>query len=196
MTAQVALTRVGTHVRGFCSYATFVGQHVPRLDPGQQRRDVRSGRGGRRVERVTGASPTVAGAQSDALFREVLQVAPVATAVLDRAGLVMACNRAFVDLVQVPARKAVGEPFLGWLARSSEREGFGRAFMGLRDKEAGRGFQLDVALVPQLGPRVECTVRGGGKGWGRPVSPMGTSRSPAIPRWARRSRPRPSSASR
>lgn len=111
------------------------------------------------MERVTSSSPTVSGAQSDALFREVLQVAPVATAVLDRAGLVVACNRAFVDLVQVPARKAVGEPFLGWLARSSEREGFGRAFMGLREKEVGRGFQLDVALVPELGPRVECTVR-------------------------------------
>jgi PAS domain S-box-containing protein len=64
-----------------------------------------------------------------------------------------------VELVQVPARKAMGEPFLGWLARAGEREGFGRAFMGLRDKEAGRGFQLDVALVPELGPRVECTVR-------------------------------------
>lgn len=111
------------------------------------------------MERVTSSSPTLAAAQADALFREVLHVAPVATAVLDRAGLVVACNQAFVDLVQVPARKAVGEPFLGWLARSSEREGFGRAFMGLREKDAGRGFQLDVALVPELGPRVECTVR-------------------------------------
>jgi len=153
----VAFVRIP--VRGFCSYATFVGQHGPRLDPGEGRRNGRWGQGGPRVERVTASSPTVSGSQSDALFREVLQVAPVATAVLDRAGLVVACNRAFVELVQVPARKAVGEPFLGWLARSSEREGFGRAFMGLREKEVGRGFQLDVALVPELGPRVECLVR-------------------------------------
>lgn len=110
------------------------------------------------MENVTAASPTVSGS-NDQLFREVLQVAPIATAVLDRAGLVVACNRAFVELVQVPARKAVGEPFLGWLARSSEREAFGRAFMGLRDKEPGHAFVLDVGLVPMLGPRVDCVVR-------------------------------------
>ncbi|MCA9705260.1 MAG: PAS domain-containing protein [Myxococcales bacterium] len=95
----------------------------------------------------------------DALFREVLQVAPVATAVLDRAGLVVACNRAFSELVQVPVGSVEGEPFLGWLARANEREGFGRAFMGLRNKEAGRAFALDVGLVPKLGPRVDCSVR-------------------------------------
>ncbi|MEX1364860.1 MAG: ATP-binding protein [Nannocystaceae bacterium] len=110
------------------------------------------------MERVTEAHPT-ASLGDDALFREVLQVAPVATVVLDRAGLVVACNRAFVDLVQVPAPQAVGEPFLGWLARSNEREGFGRSFMGLRDKDAGRGFSLEVGMVPKLGPRVECTVQ-------------------------------------
>ncbi|MEM9458273.1 MAG: ATP-binding protein [Myxococcota bacterium] len=106
--------------------------------------------------------PTAAVATSradDALFREVLQVAPVPTAVLDRAGLVVACSRAFVDLVQVPVGSVEGEPFLGWLARANEREGFGRAFMGLRNKEAGRGFVLEVGLVPKLGPRVECVVR-------------------------------------
>ncbi|MCX4239933.1 ATP-binding protein [Paraliomyxa miuraensis] len=107
---------------------------------------------------MTASSPTVASSTDD-LYREVLQVAPIATAVLDRAGLVVACNRVFVELVQVPARKAVGEPFLGWLARSSEREAFGRAFMGLRDKEPGHGFVLDVGLVPMLGPRVDCVVR-------------------------------------
>src|SRR5690606_29087684 len=99
------------------------------------------------MARVTGPAPTLSGSRDD-LFREVLQMAPLATAVLDRAGLLVACNRAFVELVQVPARAAVGEPFLGWLARSSEREGFGRAFMGLRDKEPGRGFVLDAGLVP------------------------------------------------
>ncbi|MCB9716081.1 MAG: PAS domain-containing protein, partial [Myxococcales bacterium] len=110
------------------------------------------------MERVTEAH-AVATTAGDALFREALQVAPVATVVLDRAGLVVACNRAFVDLVQVPAAKVVGEPFLGWLARATEREGFGRSFMGLRDKDAGRGFSLEVGLVPKLGPRVECTVQ-------------------------------------
>ena len=115
-----------------------------------------TGAGG--VNRVTTSQPVVS-RPSDALFREVLQMAPVATAVLDRAGLVVACNRAFVELVQVPAGSVEGEPFLGWLARSAEREGFGRSFMGLREKEAGRGFVLEVGLVPQLGPRVNCVVR-------------------------------------
>ncbi|MEM7156405.1 MAG: ATP-binding protein [Myxococcota bacterium] len=110
------------------------------------------------MDRVTEAHTAVPG-RHDALFREVVQLAPVATAVLDRSGLVVVCNRAFVELVQVPARKAVGEPFLGWLARANEREGFGRAFMGLRDKDTGRGFALDVGLVPKLGPRIDCNVR-------------------------------------
>ncbi len=110
------------------------------------------------MERVTHAQPTVDPA-TEGLFREALQVAPTATALLDRSGLVAACNRAFVELVQVPAREVVGEPFLGWLARANQREGFGRAFMGLRDKDPGRGFVLDVGLVPRLGPRVDCVVR-------------------------------------
>ncbi len=110
------------------------------------------------MERVTHSRPSARPAD-DSLFREALQVTPVATALLDRSGLVAECNRAFVELIQVPAREAVGEPFLGWLARSNEREGFGRAFMGLRDKDAGRGFVLDLGLVPRLGPRVDCVVR-------------------------------------
>lgn len=110
------------------------------------------------MDRVTRARPSVSGT-NDALFREALQVAPVATAVLDKAGLVIECNRAYVDLVQLPPRQVVGEPFLGWIGRANQREGFGRAFMGLRDKEPGLGFALDVELVPKLGPRVTCAVR-------------------------------------
>jgi PAS domain S-box-containing protein len=108
---------------------------------------------------VTEAVPVVNATGEAALLREVVEVVPVATAVLDRAGIVTVANRAFADLLQVRATQLVGEPFLGWLARASEREGFGRAFIGLRAKEVGHGFVLDAGLLARLGPRVDCVIR-------------------------------------
>lgn len=107
------------------------------------------------VTEATAAPPS----REATLLREVVEVVPVATAVLDRAGIVVVANRAFADLLQVRPAQLVGEPFLGWLARASEREGFGRAFIGLRDKDAGQGFVLDAGLLARLGPRVDCVVR-------------------------------------
>jgi PAS domain S-box-containing protein len=112
------------------------------------------------VPQPTHAYPPVPLASAkDGLFREVVDALPMATAVLDRSGLVVAANRAFADLLQATARELEGEPLLLWLARASERESFGRAFMGLRDKEPGAGFVLEVGLVPKLGPRVDCVIR-------------------------------------
>lgn len=93
------------------------------------------------------------------LFRDVVDALPVATVVLDRAGLVVAANKAFGELLQVRVVHINGEPFLTWLSRASEREGFGRAFVGLRDREPGSGFVLDLGFLPKLGPRVDCVVR-------------------------------------
>lgn len=93
------------------------------------------------------------------LFRDVVDALPVATVVLDRAGIVTAANKAFGELLQVPIAQITGEPFLTWLSRASEREGFGRAFVGLRDREPGSGFVLDLGFLPKLGPRVDCVVR-------------------------------------
>jgi PAS domain S-box-containing protein len=108
----------------------------------------------------TAAQPTTQAAErASNLFRDVVDVLPVATVVLDGAGLVVAANRAFTDLLQLRSGDANGEPFLMWLARASEREGFGRAFRSLRDREAGSGFVLDLDLRPRLGPRVSCVVR-------------------------------------
>ncbi|MEM6994922.1 MAG: ATP-binding protein [Myxococcota bacterium] len=101
-----------------------------------------------------------AGFDGEDLFRDVVEAVPIATLVLDRAGLVTAANRAFTELVQVPAAQSLGEPFLGWLSRASAREGFGRSFLGLRDKEPGSGFVLDVTIRPRLGPSADCVVRG------------------------------------
>lgn len=126
--------------------------------------DARSGS----AARPSGSSATLMGARAQTpepapeqadLYREMLESAPVATALLDRAGLITGCNKAFADLIQVPASAVAGEPLLGWLARASGREGFGRAFIGLRDKEPGRGFVLDLAIRPHLGPVVDCVVR-------------------------------------
>lgn len=93
------------------------------------------------------------------LHREVVSKLPVATLVLDSAGLVVDANKAFADLLHLTPEACVGEPFLLWLSRASEREGFGRAFRSLQEREGGRGFALEVGLLPRLGPRVDCLVR-------------------------------------
>lgn len=84
---------------------------------------------------------------------------PIATCLLDKSGLVVSHNRAFAELLQRVGESIDGEPFLGWIGRASEREGFGRAFMGLRDRDVGTGFALDVGLVPRLGPPASCRLR-------------------------------------
>ncbi|MBL8945065.1 MAG: PAS domain-containing protein [Myxococcales bacterium] len=86
-------------------------------------------------------------------------VLPVAACLLDRSGLVAWHNRAFAELLQRPAAQIDGEPFLGWLGRSSEREGFGRAFMAMREREAGASFAIDAGLSPRLGPAASCRIR-------------------------------------
>lgn len=105
---------------------------------------------------ATEAGPTPG---DGALFRDVIEAVPIATAVLDRAGLITVANKAFTELVQVPVAETVGEPFLGWLGRASAREGFGRSFLGLRDKDRGSGFVLDLTIRPRLGPSADCVVR-------------------------------------
>lgn len=123
------------------------------VEPPSQR--IRVGAAGERPE--LGSVGHAAG-QAE-VFRQVIEAVPIATAVLDRAGLVATANKAFTELVQVPGAACVGEPFLGWLARSSAREGFGRSFLGLRDKDVGSGFVLDLTIRPKLGPSANCVVR-------------------------------------
>lgn len=91
----------------------------------------------------------------DVPFRAVVDAVPMATVVLDRAGLVVAANRAFAELVNT--QNVRGEPFLVWLTRANEREGFGRAFRALADREPGRGFSLNLSLG--VGVRMDCVVR-------------------------------------
>lgn len=95
----------------------------------------------------------------NAELAQLVGALPIATCLLDRSGLVVSHNRAFAELLQRSGEPIDGEPFLGWIARASEREGFGRAFMGLRDREVGTGFALDVGLVPRLGPPASCRLR-------------------------------------
>ena len=116
------------------------------------------------MSQVTQSAPSIASTaeprrDADALFRDVVDVVPVATAVLDRAGLVAAANKAFMELLQLQSEQMLGEPFLMWLSRAGEREAFGRSFMALREREPGSGFVLDVGLLPKIGPRVDCVVR-------------------------------------
>ena len=100
--------------------------------------------------------PSEAPAELHASLADAL---PIASCMLDRAGLVTWHNRAFAELLQRPAAQIDGEPFLGWIGRASEREGFGRAFMGLREREIGSAFAIDAALVARLGPGASCRIR-------------------------------------
>ncbi|HWB80591.1 MAG TPA: ATP-binding protein [Nannocystaceae bacterium] len=100
--------------------------------------------------------PSEAPAELHASLADAL---PIASCMLDRAGLVTWHNRAFAELLQRPAAQIDGEPFLGWIGRASEREGFGRAFMGLREREVGSAFAIDAVLVARLGPGASCRVR-------------------------------------
>jgi PAS domain S-box-containing protein len=89
----------------------------------------------------------------------VLEALPIATMLLDTAGIVVGANRAACDLLGVHVRDLVGEPLLAWIRRSSEREGFGRAFMALKDRDPGAGFSLDLRLACTVGPPLRCVVR-------------------------------------
>ncbi len=102
-----------------------------------------------------------AGAAAAAGLRHaaLADVLPVAACLLDRAGMVLWHNRAFAELLQRPAGQIDGEPLLGWLGRSSEREGFGRAFMAMREREVGSAFAIDAGLAARLGPPASCRIR-------------------------------------
>ncbi len=110
-------------------------------------------------ERTIGLRVGAGGPGANELHREVLAALPVATVVLDSAGIVVEANKAFADLLHLTPKACLGEPFLLWLSRASEREGFGRAFRAMPERPGGRGFSLEVGLLPRLGPRVDCLVR-------------------------------------
>jgi PAS domain S-box-containing protein len=95
-------------------------------------------------------------AQQHAALADAL---PVAACLLDRSGLVTWHNRAFAELLQRPPVQIDGEPFLGWIGRAGEREGFGRAFMGMREREAGSAFAIDAGLAARVGPPASCRIR-------------------------------------
>jgi PAS domain S-box-containing protein len=121
---------------------------VGELDPPSDQVRARSGDGKAR-------DPIAAAARHAALA----DVLPIAACLLDRAGLVAWHNRAFAELLQRPAADVDGEPFLGWIGRGGEREGFGRAFMAMRDRDVGSTFAVDVGLAARLGPIASCRVR-------------------------------------
>ncbi len=93
------------------------------------------------------------------LHASMADALPIAACMLDRAGLVTWHNRAFAELLQRPAAQIDGEPFLGWIGRASEREGFGRAFLGLRERDVGSAFAIDAVLVARLGPGASSRIR-------------------------------------
>ena len=94
-----------------------------------------------------------------AAFGEIVDALAVPTAVLNPAGIVVACNAALLEHLQRPRAEVVGEPLLGWIARASERAAFGRAFMGMRPRLPGHRFSLELALAPALGRPLPALVR-------------------------------------
>lgn len=117
-----------------------------------------------------GAPPTGTGTISDrtlhqgvaspfAAFGEIVDALAVPTAVLNTAGIVVACNQALLEHLHRPRPEVVGEPLLGWIARASERAAFGRAFMGMRPRLPGHRFSLEISLAPALGRPLPCLLR-------------------------------------
>jgi len=94
-----------------------------------------------------------------AAFGEIVDALAVPTAVLNPAGIVVACNQALLEHLHRPRPEVVGEPLLGWIARASERAAFGRAFMGMRPRLPGHRFSLEISLVPALGRPLPCLIR-------------------------------------
>ena len=117
-----------------------------------------------------GGPPTGTGTISDrtlhqgvaspfAAFGEIVDALAVPTAVLNTAGIVVACNQALLEHLHRPRPEVVGEPLLGWIARASERAAFGRAFMGMRPRLPGHRFSLEISLAPALGRPLPCLLR-------------------------------------
>ncbi len=94
-----------------------------------------------------------------AAFGEIVDALAVPTAVLNTAGIVVACNQALLEQLHRPRPEVIGEPLLGWIARASERAAFGRAFMGMRPRLAGHRFSLEISLSPALGRPLPCLLR-------------------------------------
>ncbi len=94
-----------------------------------------------------------------AAFGEIVDALAVPTAVLNTAGIVVACNQALLEHLHRPRPEVIGEPLLGWIARASERAAFGRAFMGMRPRLPGHRFSLEISLAPALGRPLPCLLR-------------------------------------
>ncbi len=150
-----ALSAVFTHALADGYHECRLGGTLARASHHRHGRD----RGLRTGELSMAATlpPSDNDAAEPGVHAQLADALPIAACILDRAGLVTWHNRAFAELIQ---RDDVdGEPFLGWIGRAAEREGFGRAFLGLRERDPGSGFAMDLGLVARLGPPAGCRVR-------------------------------------
>ncbi|WP_271995489.1 ATP-binding protein [Nannocystis radixulma] len=90
-------------------------------------------------------------------YSEIVAALAMPAAVLTPAGLILAANPGLAE--GLAAADLAGEPFLAYIARASERSAFGRAFTGLRGRQAGHSFSLELTLVPGRGRAWPCAVR-------------------------------------
>ncbi|MCA9695626.1 MAG: PAS domain-containing protein, partial [Myxococcales bacterium] len=100
-----------------------------------------------------------AGRLSLEAYREILDLVPSPSVVLDEHGFVVECNRAFADLLQAREPTLIGEPLLAWIHSTAETGAFGRAFQGLRSRPPGHDFLLELTLTSAVGP-IACGVQG------------------------------------
>lgn len=94
-----------------------------------------------------------------AAYSDVVDALATPAAVLSLSGLVVATNRALAERLQVAPEAIVGEPVLVYFGRASERSAFGRAFTGLRARQAGHSFSLEATLATAGGRGFSCTIR-------------------------------------
>lgn len=103
--------------------------------------------------------PVPAAVRAEPEVRTVVEGMPSAAAILDPSGIMRAVNAPMSDLLRVDRARLLDEPIMGWIKRASEREAFGREFLGLKERRDGYAFVRDLDMSPAVGPSVRLKVR-------------------------------------
>jgi signal transduction histidine kinase len=119
----------------------------PAQNPDQTLRPVKPGRTSSQPRLDSEQTAQIKAASHVVAYGEVVDALPMPAAVLNTAGLVVACNPGLAERLERPRGEVVGEPLLLWIGRASERSAFGRAFLGLRQRPVHHSFSLELGSL-------------------------------------------------